>query len=68
MSEEALSALLVEHSFSVANLSHRLDGDGRIRRYSMVLQTRGSANASRLADTLEARDTVLEFRIAPTGD
>lgn len=68
MSEEALRALIGEHCFSIANLSHRLDGDGRVRRYSMVLQTRHSGNASRLADTLETRDTVLEFRIAPTGD
>ena len=68
MTEEALRALIAQHSFSIANLSHRLDGDGRVRRYSMVLQTRDSGNASRLADTLEARDTVLEFRIAPTGD
>jgi putative Mg2+ transporter-C (MgtC) family protein len=68
MTEEAIRALLEQHGFSVANLSHRLDGELRVRRYGMVLRTRSKNNASRLADSLEAMDTVLEFRIAPTGD
>jgi putative Mg2+ transporter-C (MgtC) family protein len=68
MTEDAMRTLLAQHGFSVANLSHRVDGEARVRRYGMVLQTRSSANASRLADTLDAMDTVLEFRIAPTGD
>jgi putative Mg2+ transporter-C (MgtC) family protein len=68
MTEEAMRALLEQHGFSIANLSHRVDGELRVRRYGMVLQTGNKANASRLADTLEAMDTVLEFRIAPTGD
>ncbi|HWJ07136.1 MAG TPA: MgtC/SapB family protein [Steroidobacteraceae bacterium] len=68
MTEEAIRALLAEHGFSIANLSHRVDGEGRVRRYGMVLRTHHKANASRLADTLEAMETVYEFRIAPTGD
>lgn len=68
MTEEAIRALLAEHGFSIANLSHRVDGEGRVRRYGMVLRTHSKANASRLADTLEAMETVYEFRIAPTGD
>jgi putative Mg2+ transporter-C (MgtC) family protein len=39
MTEDALRALIERHGFSVANLSYHLDGDGRIRRYS-VLTTR----------------------------
>jgi putative Mg2+ transporter-C (MgtC) family protein len=66
--EETIRALLEQHGFSVANLSHRIDGEGRVRRYGMVLRTHDKANASRLADTLDARESVLEFRIAPTGD
>jgi putative Mg2+ transporter-C (MgtC) family protein len=71
MTEEAMREFLGRHGFSVANLSHRVDGingNSRVRRYGMVLQTRDQGNASRLADALEAMDTVLEFRIAPTGD
>jgi putative Mg2+ transporter-C (MgtC) family protein len=68
MGEEALRALLRQHGFSIANVSHRLDAEGRVRRFSMVLGTLRRANASRLADALEGMDNVLEFRIAPTGD
>jgi len=68
MTEDAIRVLLADHGFSIANLSHRVDGEGRVRRYGMVLRTHSKANASRLADTLEAMETVYEFRIAPTGD
>jgi hypothetical protein len=34
----------------------------------MVLRTLNADNVRALADTLKALETVLEFRIAPTGD
>ena len=68
MAESALRAMLQRHGFSVANFSYRLDGEGRIRRHSMVLRTSDRSAASRLSETLEATDIVLEFRISPTGD
>lgn len=68
LGEETLRTLLEGHGFSIANFSHRLDGEARIRRNSMVLRSRDRTSASRLANTLEANPAVLEFRIAPTGD
>ena len=68
MAESALRAMLQRHGFSVANFSYRLDGEGRIRRHSMVLRTSDRSAASRLSETLEATDIVLEFRLSPTGD
>lgn len=68
ISEPALRALVMSHGFSIANFSYRLDGEGRIRRHSMVLRTTDRHNASRLSETLEANEAVLEFRISPTGD
>jgi putative Mg2+ transporter-C (MgtC) family protein len=68
MTEDALRALIERHGFSIANFSHHLDGLGRLRRHTMVLRTMDRSSASRLSDTLEATDTVLEFRLAPTGD
>ena len=68
MTEQTLRSLIQQHGFSITNFSYRLDGEGRIRRYGMVLRTHDRSNMSRLADTLEATDTVVEFRIAPTGD
>lgn len=68
MTEGALRALIERHGFSIANFSYRLDGEGRVRRYRMVLRTIDRSSASRLSDTLAATEAVLEFRIAPTGD
>lgn len=68
MTADALRAVIERHGFSIANFSYRLDGEGRIRRHSMVIRTIDRSNASRLSDTLEATETVLEFRISPTGD
>ncbi len=68
MMEDALRALIERHGFSIANFSYRLDGEGRVRRHNMVLRTMDRSSASRLSDALEANETVLEFRISPTGD
>jgi putative Mg2+ transporter-C (MgtC) family protein len=68
MTKEALRQLVVQHGFSIANFSYRLDGEGRVRRHSMVIRTSDSTSAERLYDALENTESVLEFRIAPTGD
>lgn len=68
MTEGALRKLVEGHGFSVANFSYRLDGEARVRRYSMVLRTTDHSSASRLSEQLEAIESVHEFRIAPTGD
>ena len=66
--EDALRALIERHGFSIANFSYGLDGEGRTRRYSMVLRTIDRTSVSRLSETLEATEAVLQFRIAPTGN
>jgi putative Mg2+ transporter-C (MgtC) family protein len=66
--EEGLRELLRQHGFSVANFSHRFDGEGGIKRHGMVMRTKDRKAASRLADTLESHPAILDFRIAPTGD
>lgn len=68
MPEPELRALIAAHGFSIANLSYRLTADGRHFEYRMVIRTRDRHNAERLAETLTGLDTVVEFRIAPTGD
>jgi putative Mg2+ transporter-C (MgtC) family protein len=68
LDETALRNLLTGMNFSVANLSHRYDGEGGVRRHGMVLRTTDRAGVQRLVDALEAHAAVLEFRIAPTGD
>jgi putative Mg2+ transporter-C (MgtC) family protein len=66
--EAGLRGLIERHSFGIANLSHRVDGEGRVRRYGMVLRTLDRSSASRLATTLEADPAVLEFRLSPTSE
>jgi putative Mg2+ transporter-C (MgtC) family protein len=68
MPEAALRALLMDHGFSVANLSYRLTGGGRFFEYRMVIRTRNRGDAQRLTQTLIGLDGVIDFRIAPTGD
>ena len=68
LAEVSLRALIESYGFSIANFSHRLDGEGRVRRHSMVLRSPDRGAASLLASRLEADTSVLEFRISPTGD
>jgi putative Mg2+ transporter-C (MgtC) family protein len=68
MNETELRALVERHGFSIARFSYRLDGEGRIRRHSMVIRTSDPTSASRLYTTLESSEAVLECRISPAGD
>ncbi|HET9475839.1 MAG TPA: MgtC/SapB family protein [Steroidobacteraceae bacterium] len=70
LSEEGIRELLRKLGFSIANLSYRLEGVGndRFLRHKMTLQTTDRSAASRLARYLEENQTVLEFRLSPTGD
>ena len=68
MSEAELRDLVQSHGFSIANFTYRLEGEGRIRRHTMVIRSANRESAGRLAVTLERNPAVLEFRIAPTGD
>jgi hypothetical protein len=68
ITERQLRELVEQHDFSIANFSYRLDGEGRIRRHSMVIRSADRSAAGRLSESLESNDAILEFRIAPTGD
>jgi len=68
MSEQELRALVESHGFSIANFTYRLESEGRIRRNSMVIRSADRSSARRLSETLEKNESVLEYRIAPTGD
>jgi putative Mg2+ transporter-C (MgtC) family protein len=68
MSESALRDLVHSTGFSLHNLSYRLHGDVGQFEYRMVLRTLDVHNARTLAEKLKADPSVLEFRIAPTGD
>ena len=66
--ESGLRGLVESTGFSLHNLSYRLHGDVGQFEYRMVLRTLDAANARALSDKLRLDPSVLEFRIAPTGD
>jgi putative Mg2+ transporter-C (MgtC) family protein len=66
--EAELRDLIAGHGFSIANLSYRLRAEGRFFEYRMTIRTRSGQNAARLARALSEMPSVVEFRIAPTGD
>jgi putative Mg2+ transporter-C (MgtC) family protein len=70
LSEEGMRKLLGKLGFSIANFSYRLDATGqqRLLRHKMTLRTTDRGAAARLARWLEENQTVLEFRLSPTGD
>ena len=68
LKEDALRALVESHGFSIANFSYRMDAEGGVRRHSMVIRSPSKSSARRLSETLENTESVLEFRISPTGD
>ena len=66
--EDKLRDLIGANGFSIANLSTRLLGEGKIFEYRMVIRSRDRANAQRLSRHLLSLPEVIEFRISPTGD
>ena len=68
LSESGLRKLVESTGFSLHNLSYRLHADIGQFEYRMVLRTLDAQNARALAEKLKADLSVLEFRIAPTGD
>jgi len=67
MSERQLRELVESHGFSIANFTYRREPEG-VMRHSMVIRSADRSGAGRLSVTLDKVDSVVEFRIAPTGD
>jgi putative Mg2+ transporter-C (MgtC) family protein len=68
ISQAGLHALVESAGFSLHNLSYRLHAELGQFEYRMVLRTMDIGSGSALSERLKADPTVLEFRIAPTGD
>jgi putative Mg2+ transporter-C (MgtC) family protein len=66
--ESEVRALIEGHGFSIDNLSYRLRSEGKFFEYRMTIRSRSAKNSPRLARTLSEMPSVVEFRIAPTGD
>ncbi|MCE3285615.1 MAG: magnesium transporter MgtC [Steroidobacteraceae bacterium] len=66
--EQTVREFVTMHGFTVANFSYRLDGEGRVRRYTTTIASTDRTAAGRLATTLNDHSEVHEYRIAPTSD
>ncbi len=68
MPEREVRELVQRFGFSIANLSYRLEDGGRYFEYRMVIRSSRQEQAAKLVQALESTHSVVEFRIAPTGD
>ena len=68
MPEAALRELVKSTGFSMHTVSYRLHSDVAQFEYRSVLRTLDATNYRALSDKLRLDPSVLEFRIAPTGD
>lgn len=65
--ENQVRALIARHGCKVKTMSYRLSKNGQLFHYSMVLQTHGHKNLARLAATLRQSQTIVEYRLTPSG-
>jgi putative Mg2+ transporter-C (MgtC) family protein len=68
MDEDKVRELIGSHGFTIANLSTRLVGEGKVFEYRMVIRSRSRSSAHELSRHLLTLPEVVEFRISPTGD
>jgi putative Mg2+ transporter-C (MgtC) family protein len=66
--QDDVVALVKEHGLTVSGMTHRFKREDAIMEYGMTVHSRDRMAFPRLSDALRAREDVLEFRIAPTGD
>jgi putative Mg2+ transporter-C (MgtC) family protein len=68
MPEDEFRRFIREQGFSIANLSYRYNADASFIEYLMVVRTSRSEDVKRLAESLAAMSSVVEFRMSPAGD
>jgi len=68
MPEIELRELIGKHGFKVASLNYRMVAEGKYFDYRMMLSTLDEGNVQTLSESFRGTASVVEFRIAPTGD
>jgi putative Mg2+ transporter-C (MgtC) family protein len=66
--EAELRGMVERQGFVVANMNYGVTGEGKIFEYQMVIHSPERGNTRQLSEALNTLPSVLEFRIAPTGD
>jgi len=68
VNEEDLRKVVKKAGFSIANFAYQFDCKDRARRHRMLLRTLNRSSAAHLFDALESDQSILKFKITPTGD
>lgn len=68
LSEPEVRELVARHDCSASSIAQRYTRDERVVEYRTMVRTLDLDHLRRLGETLRAREDVLEYRIAPTGD
>lgn len=66
--EKDLRLFVEKNGFSIANFSYQVNNNDQIRRHSMLLRTLDQSNAAGLYHALKKNESILKFKITPTGD
>lgn len=67
MPEPELRELIGSHECKLASLAYRLSSEGKFFEYRGVLSTQEEGNVRKLSETLRAKASVVEFRLASTN-
>ena len=68
MGEEEVRNFLLEHGFSVANMSYAGSSEPRCIEFQMIIKAHDASYARQLAEALGKSAQVMDFRMTPTGD
>ena len=68
MTEDDYRGFVRDHGFTIGEFSYCVDTSEKYIEFRMVLSTRDQGAARRLADALLRRRSVIEFKLAPSGD
>ena len=68
LSETEIRTLLIQHGFSVANISYQMMEQGERLEYRMTVRTMDKGNIEQLSRTLMDLNSAVEFNISMAGD
>jgi len=68
LNEDDLRKVVEKAGFSIANFAYQYDRKNRETRHRMTLLTLSKSSAAQLFDDLERNESILKFKIIPTGD
>lgn len=68
LNEDDLRKVVEKTGFSIANFSYQYDRKDRETKHRMTLRTLNKSSAAQLFDSLEGNESILKFKIIPTGD